>query len=66
MSVGYQVNRTLNSRQCKKLRKSIPKIDPARGWRLSKRGKKLKDFLAPSPKKTQPEPDGPNASGWYR
>ena len=30
----------------------------ARGWRLSKKGKKQKEFSVPSPKKNQPGPDG--------
>jgi len=29
------------------------------------KGEKQKDFLVPSPKKTQPGPDGSNAPGWY-
>jgi len=34
-----------------------------RAWGLSKKGKKQQDFWELSPKKTQPGPDGRNASG---
>jgi len=38
----------------------LTRLDPLRGWKLSKQGKK--EFWEPNPR---PGPDGPNASGWY-
>jgi len=35
------------------------------GIEAEQKGTKHKDFLVPSPEKTQPGPDGPNASGYY-
>jgi len=64
--VGYQVKRTLKSRQLKKLRKSVPQIDPARGWRLSKKVKKEKVFLIPSPKKNPARAEWPKRLGLVR